>query len=111
MLTIENIQNIEGTEFQMSSGQKYVIGIVRSWYDHYSFGVFPLKENNVASIRDGIIYKLHRSRRNSRGYEMTSANSINPIVYVKPENLTLDNFVLELHIQTSIKVYANTKHI
>jgi hypothetical protein len=111
MLTIENIQNIEGTEFQMSSGQKYVIGIVRSWYDHYSFGVFPLKENNVASIRDGIIYKLHRSRRNSRGYEMTSANSINPIVYVKPENLTLDNFVLELHIQTSIKVYANNKHI
>ena len=109
MLTIENIQNIEGTEFQMSSGQKYVIGIVRSWYDHYSFGVFPLMENNVASTTDGVIYKLHRSRRNSRGYEMTSANSINPIVYVKPENLTLDNFVLELHIQTSIKRYANNR--
>ena len=109
MLTIENIQNIEGTEFQMSSGQKYVIGIVRSWYDHYSFGVFPLMENNVASITDGVIYRLHRSRRNSRGYEMTSANSINPIVYVKPENLTLDNFVLELHIQTSIKRYANNR--
>ena len=109
MLTIENIQNIEGTEFQMSSGQKYVIGIVRSWYDHYSFGVFPLMENNVASITDGVIYRLHRSRRNSRGYEMTSADSINPIVYVKPENLTLDNFVLELHIQTSIKRYANNR--
>ena len=94
----------------MSSGQKYIIGIVRAYYDHYSFGVFPLKENNVASISDSIIYKLHRSRRNSRGYEMTSANSINPIVvYVKPENLTLDNFVLELHIQTSIKVYANNR--
>ena len=111
MLTIDNIQNIEGKEFQLSSGQKYVIGIVRAYYDHYSFGVFPLKENNVASIKDGVIYKLNRSRRNSRGYEMTSANSINPIVYVKPENLTLDNFVLELHIQTSIKVYANNKHI
>ena len=109
MLTIDNIQNIEGKEFEMSSGQKYVIGIVRSWYDHYSFGVFPLMENNVASITDGVIYKLHRSRRNSRGYEMTSANSINPIVYVKPENLTLDNFVLELHIQTSIKRYANNR--
>ena len=101
MLTIDNIQNIEGREFQLSSGQKYVIGIVRAYYDHYSFGVFPLMENNVASTTDGVIYKLHRSRRNSRGYEMTSANSINPIVYVKPENLTLDNFVLELHIQTA----------
>jgi len=30
-------------------------------------------------------------------------------VYVKPENLTLDNFVLELHIQTSIKRYANNR--
>jgi len=109
MLTIENIQNIEGNEFHMSSGQKYVIGIGRAYYDHYSFGVFPLKENGVASIKDGIIYKLHRTKRNSRGYEMTSANSINPIVYVKPENLTLDNFVLELHIQTSIKVYANNR--
>jgi hypothetical protein len=109
MLTIENIKNIEGKEFQMSSGQKYVIGIVRSWYDHYSFVVFPLKENNVASIRDSIIYKLHRTKKSRRGYEMTSANSINPIVYVKPENLTLDNFVLELHIQTSIKRYANNR--
>ena len=109
MLTIDNIQNIEGREFQLSSGQKYVIGIVRSWYDHYSFGVFPLMENNVASIKDGIIYKLHRSRRNSRGYEMTSANSINPIVYVKPENLTLDNFVLELHIQTGLLNAYNRK--
>ena len=109
MLTIDNIQNIEGREFQLSSGQKYVIGIVRSWYDHYSFGVFPLMENNVASITDGVIYKLHRSRRNSRGYEMTSANSINPIVYVKPENLTLDNFVLELHIQTGLLNAYNRK--
>ena len=109
MLTIENIQNIDGKEFQLSSGRKFIIGIARAYYDHYSFGVFPLMENNVASIRDSIIYKLHRSRRNSRGYEMTSANSINPIVYVKPENLTLDNFVLELHIQTSIKRYANNR--
>ena len=109
MLTIENMQNIEGKEFQLSSGKKFIIGIVRAYYDHYSFGVFPLMENNVASIKDGIIYKLHRSRQNSRGYEMTSANSINPIVYVKPENLTLDNFVLELHIQTSIKRYANNR--
>ena len=109
MLTIENIQNIDGKEFQLSSGRKFIIGIARAYYDHYSFGVFPLAVNGVAIINDGIIYKLMRTIRNRRGYEMTSANSINPIVYVKPENLTLDNFVLELHIQTSIKVYANNR--
>ena len=107
MLTIENIQNIEGKEFQMSSGQKYVIGIVRAYYDHYSFGVFPLMENNVASIKDGIVYKLMRTIRNRRGYEMTSAK-LKQNVYVKPENLTLKNFILELHIQTGM-IYAHNR--
>jgi len=82
MLTIENIQNIDGKEFQLSSGRKFIIGIARAYYDHYSFGVFPLMENNVASIKDGIVYKQN--------------------VYVKPENLTLKNFILELHIQTGM---------
>jgi hypothetical protein len=100
MLTIENIQNIEGKEFQLSSGRKYVIGIGRAYYDHYSFGVFPLLENNVASIKDGIIYKLMRTIGNRRGYEMTSAK-MKQNVYVKPANLTLKNFILELHIQTA----------
>ena len=100
MLTIENIQNIEGKEFQLSSGQKYVIGIVRSWYDHYSFGVFPLKENNVASIKDGVIYKLHRTKKSRRGYKLI-APKMKWQPYVKPGNLTLENFILELHIQTA----------
>jgi len=100
MLTIENIQNIEGKEFQLSSGQKYVIDIVRAYYDHYSFGVFPLLENNVASIKDAIVYKLYKDKRNRRGYGMTSARMRHD-VYVKPANLTLKNFILELHIQTA----------
>ena len=100
MLTIENIQNIEGKEFQLSSGRKYVIGIGRAYYDHYSFGVFPLYENNVASIKDAIVYKLYKDKRNRRGYELTSAK-LKQDVYVKPANLTLKNFVLELHIQTA----------
>jgi hypothetical protein len=109
MLTIDNIQNIEGKEFQMSSGQKYVIGIVRDYYDHYSFGVFPLKENNVASIKDGIVYKLHRTKKSRRGYKLVAPQmSWQP--YVKPENLTLDNFVLELHIQTGLLNAYNRKH-
>jgi len=109
MLTIDNIQNIEGKEFQLSSGQKYVIGIVRSWYDHYSFGVFPLTEIGVASIKDGIVYKLHRTKKSRRGYKLV-APKISWQPYVKPENLTLDNFVLELHIQTGLLNAHNRKH-
>jgi hypothetical protein len=105
MLTIQNIQNIEGKEFQMSSGQKYVIGIVRSWYDHYSFGVFPLMENNVASIKDVIVYKLYKDILYGgdyyHGYWLESPK-MKRIVKVKPENLTLKNFILELHIQTGM---------
>ena len=107
MLTIDNIQNIEGKEFQLSSGRKYVIGIARAYYDHYSFGVFPLLENNVASIKDGIVYKLMRTIRNRRGYEMTSAK-LKQNVYVTPENLTMKNFILELHIQTGM-IYAHNR--
>jgi hypothetical protein len=101
MLTIKNLKNIEGNEFQLSSGQKYIIDIVRAYYDHYSFGVFPILENNVPSIKDAIVYKLHRALLNRRGYEMTSAK-LKQNVYVKPENLTLKNFILELHIQTGM---------
>ena len=101
MLTIDNIQNIEGMEFQLSSGQKYVIGIVRAWHDYYSFGVFPLAVNGVAIIKDSIFYKLYRTKKNNRGYEMTSAR-MKQNVYVKPANLTLKNFVLELHIKTGM---------
>jgi hypothetical protein len=107
MLTIENIQNIDGKEFQLSSGRKFVIGIARAYYDHYSFGVFPLLENNVASIKDGIVYKLVRTKRNRRGYEITSAK-LKQNVYVTPENLTMKNFILELHIQTGM-IYAQNR--
>jgi uncharacterized phage-like protein YoqJ len=108
MLTIENISNIENREFQMSSGQKYVIGIVRTAYDHYSFGVFPLKENGVASIKDVIVYRLMRTIKNSRGYHLT--NSLGPnIAFVPKQNLTLKNFILELHIQTGLLNAYNRK--
>ena len=109
MLTIDNIQNIEGKEFQLSSGQKYVIGICRAYYDHYSFGVFPLAVNGVAIINDGIIYKLHRTKKSIRGYKLVAPQmSWQP--YVKPENLTLKNFILELHIQTGLLNAYNRKH-
>jgi hypothetical protein len=108
MLTIDNIQNIEGKEFEMSSGQKYVIGIVRAWHDYYSFGVFPLAVNGVAIIKDSIFYKLYRTKKSRRGYKLVAPQmSWQP--YVTPENLTMKNFILELHIQTGLLNAYNRK--
>ena len=100
MLTIKNFSKIEGSEFQLSSGNKFLIGIARDEGLHYTFGVFPLAVNGVASIKDVIVYKLHRALLNRRGYGMTSAQ-MKQDVFVKPANLTLKNFILELHIQTT----------
>jgi hypothetical protein len=100
MLTIENFTKIEGEAFQLSNGKRFIIGIAKNDRWHYSFGVFPLMENNVANIKKAIVYELHKDKRNRRGYPMLSTSYIGP-VYVRPENLTLKNFILELHIQTA----------
>jgi hypothetical protein len=101
MLIIKNLKNIEGIDFQLSSGTRFLIGLAKDEGLHYTFGVFPLLENNVASIKDVIVYKLHRALLNRRGYSMTSAK-MKQYAYVKPANLTLKNFILELHIQTGM---------
>ncbi len=100
MLIIKNLKNIQSNEFQLSSGNKFLIGIAKDEGLHYTFGVFPILENGVASIKDVIVYKLHRALLNRRGYVLTSAK-LKQYVHVKPENLTLKNFILELHIQTA----------
>jgi hypothetical protein len=101
MLTIKNFSKIEGSEFQLSGGNKFLIGIAKDEGLHYTFGVFPLAVNGVAIIKDVIVYKLHRALLNRRGYGMTSAE-MKQDVFVKPANLTLKNFILELHIQTGM---------
>ena len=100
MLTIKNINKLEGNEFELSNGTRFLIGIAKDEGEHYTFGVFPILENGVASIKDAIVYKLHRALLNRRGYGMTSAQ-MRQDVFVKPANLTLKNFILELHIQTA----------
>ena len=100
MLTIKNFTNIEGEEFELTGGRRFLIGVVKNEGLDYSFGVFPILENDVPSIKDAIVYKLHRALLNRRGYEMTSVK-MKQNVYVKPANLTLKNFILELHIQTA----------
>jgi hypothetical protein len=104
MLVIQNFINIEGEEFELTGGRRFLIGIAKDEGLHYTFAVFPLI-NNIASIKDVIVYKLHRallnsSYYNSRGYGMTSAQ-MKQDVFVTPANLTMKNFILELHIQTA----------
>ncbi len=100
MLTIENIKNIEGKQFELVNGKKYIIAVARAYHDHYSFVVCPLMENGVASISGAIVYTLYKNKKNRRGYKLT-ASKMKWQPYVKPENLTLKNFILELHIQTA----------
>jgi hypothetical protein len=100
MLILKNLINIEGNEFQLSNGTRFLVGRAKDEGLDYIFAVFPLLENGVASIKDAIVYKLHRALLNERGYELTSAK-LKQNVYVKPANLTLKNFMLELHIQTA----------
>ena len=101
MLIIKNINKLEGNEFQLSNGTRFLIGLAKDEGEHYTFGVFPLHENNVPSIKDAIVYKLYKDKRNRRGYHLT--NSLrNEMGFVKTENLTLKNFILELHIQTGM---------
>jgi hypothetical protein len=100
MLNIENIKNIEGKEFQLSNGKKYIIAVARAYHDHYSFVVCPLMENGVASISGAIVYTLHKNKKNGKGYQMTSAK-LKQDVYVTPVNLKLKNFIFELRIQTA----------
>jgi hypothetical protein len=105
MLTLKNFINIEGKEFQLSSGNKFLIGIAKDEGEHYTFGVFPILENDVPSIKDVIVYKLYKDILYGgdyyHGYWLESPK-MKRIVKVKPENLTLKNFILELHIQTGM---------
>ncbi len=103
MLNIENIKNIESKEFQLSNGTKYIIGIARAYYDHYSFGVFELDDRNVANISGAIVFQLHKELRDYGSYKAYSLSNqkMKGIAKVTPANLTLKNFMLELHIQTA----------
>jgi hypothetical protein len=104
MLTLKNFINIEGKEFQLSSGKRFLIGIAKDEGKHYTFGVFPILENGVASIKDAIVYYLYKDIFDGGDYSgyWLQSEKMKRIVRVKPENLTLKNFILELHIQTGM---------
>ena len=103
MLTIENFRNIEGKEFQLNNGTKYIIGIARGYHDKYSFAVFQLDDTGIANIHNSIVFHLSKQFEDNGvtyGYPIYNPK-MTRIKRVLPQNLTLNNFVLELHIQTA----------
>ena len=106
MLTINNLENIVGKEFQLGNGRKYLIGMVDRQPTHYSFVVFELDEKNVASISSAIVFELHKKMGNFAGHDVyfLSSTKMKQRQRIRPQNLTLRNFVLELQIKTALIV-------
>ena len=103
MLTINNLENIVGKEFQLGNGRKYLIGMVDRQPTHYSFVVFELDERNVANLISAIYFQLHKMLYNDGAdYYSLSSDRLKYNLKVRKENLTLKNFVLELHIATGM---------
>ena len=101
MLKIENFINIEGEEFQLGNGQKYMTGIAKNMGDNYSFGVFEFDEKNRANITGAIVFELSKQIfSDGAPYYSLSSSQMNHPLKVRPQNLTLRNFVLELHMAT-----------
>ena len=102
MLKIENFINIEGEEFQLGNGQKYMVGIAKNMGDNYSFGVFELDERNMANITGAIVFELSKTifYDGDKYYSLSSSQLKRP-VKIRTGNLTLKNFVLELHMATA----------
>ena len=103
MLTIKNLKNIEGKEFQLANGTKYLIGLVNDQPKHYSFGVFELDDLDVANIQSAIVFQLQKELFDNGytyGYRLSSDRMNGRVPIVVQQNLTLENFVLELHMAT-----------
>ena len=106
MLKIENLLHITGKEFTLANGSTYIVGMAVDEGNHYSFAVFPLMQNKVANIKENIIFELSKDLYDNGitiGYTLSSSQ-MSRLARVTPRNLTLENFVLELHIQTGMIV-------
>lgn len=103
MLTIENYKKIENQKFWTKSNtQEWIVARIEETQNNYQIAVLP--KDNVAGIfalSGGIAYKLQRVSDMPEGYKITNSKN-KRVALVRRENLTLDNFLLELMIQTSL---------
>ena len=103
MLTIENYKNLENKTFWTKSDtQEWIVAKIEENLNDYKMAVMPLdNEFQMYVISKSIIYTLKRIKKNRRGYEMTNSKN-DRVALVTESNLTFDNFILELLIQTGL---------
>ena len=106
MLTIENYIKLQNKTFWTNSDtQEWIVAKIEENPNDYKIAVMPLdNELKIYVISKSIIYTLKRTKKNRRGYLMLNTKN-NRVALVTESNLTFDNFILELLIQTA----QNTK--
>lgn len=103
MLTIENYKKIENQKFWTKSNtQEWVVARVDEEQNSYQIAVLP-KDNVMGTfaLSGAIVYKLQRVSDIPEGYKITNSKN-KRVALVRRENLNLDNFLLELMIQTAL---------
>ena len=102
MLTIKNFINIIGKEFTLANGTTYIVRMANDDGKKYSFAVFPLMQNKVANVKESIIFELHKMLYNDGAdYYVLSSDRLKYNKKVRKQNITLRNFVAELHMATA----------
>lgn len=103
MLLIENYKRIQNETFWTKSDtQEWIVAKIEENLNDYKMAVMPLdREFQIYVISKSIIYTLKRTKKNRRGYLMLNTKN-NRVALVTESNLTFDNFILELMIQTAL---------
>ncbi len=94
---------IENQTFWTNSDtQEWIVAKIEENPNDYKIAVMP-NDNQIQMyvISKSIIYTLQRTKKNRRGYLMLNTKN-NRVALVTESNLTFDNFILELLIQTSL---------
>ena len=103
MLKIENYKKIEAQTFWTKSNtQEWTIGRIEENGYNYQIVVLPKDDDtNAFSISGAIVYTLQRVSDTPDGYKILNTKNKRE-AWVRKDNLTFDNFLLELMIQTSL---------
>jgi hypothetical protein len=101
MLTIKNYHKLQNKNFMAKSGQPgWIVSHIVEKETEYQIVVMPW-DGMAYSIQHAIVYRLERKVNEHGHYNMhSSKNDRIPMVW--KSNLTLDNFILELGIQTGL---------
>ena len=103
MLLIENYKRIQNETFWTKSNtQEWSVGRIDENKYNYQIAVLPKDDDSgIFVLSKAIVYTLQRTKKNRRGYLMLNTKN-NRVALVTESNLTFDNFLLELMIQTSL---------